>query len=104
MIHNLSYPRGGSVNDAIPQKPCSVKYASFDQAIKRMRRFSRGALLAKCAIESTFRLLPIHPEESLWLGFRFEGAYSIDKSIPIGCSAACAAFETFSAILDWASL
>lgn len=57
--------------------------------------------MAKCDIESSFRLLPIHPEEFLWLGLRFERAYSIDKSMLIGCSVACAAFESFSAILDW---
>ena len=34
LIHNLSHPRGTSVDDVIPQELCSVKYASLDFAIK----------------------------------------------------------------------
>lgn len=71
IIHNLSYPRGTSVNDATPQELCSVTYVSFDQAVKRIRGSGRGALLAKCDIESAFRLLPVHPEDFHWLGFKF---------------------------------
>ncbi|XP_077778975.1 uncharacterized protein LOC144326297 [Podarcis muralis] len=102
LIHNLSYPKGGFVNDAIPQELCTVKYASFDQAVKMIRQFGRGALLAKCDIESAFRLLPVHPADFRWLGFKFQGAYFIDKAMPMGCSVACAAFESFSTFLDWA--
>ncbi|XP_077787077.1 uncharacterized protein LOC144328297 [Podarcis muralis] len=102
MIHNLSYPKGSSVNDAIPQEMCTVKYSSFDQAVRLVRSFGSGAFLAKCDIESAFRLLPVHPEDHRWLGFKFQGAYFIDKAMPMGCSIACAAFETFSTFLEWA--
>lgn len=102
MIHNLSYPRGASVNNAIPQEMCTVKYASFDQAVTLVRGFGRGAFIAKCDIESTFRLLPVHPEDYRWLGFKFQDAYFIDKAMPMGCLIACAAFETFSTFLEWA--
>ncbi|XP_077790723.1 uncharacterized protein LOC144328926 [Podarcis muralis] len=102
MIHNLSYPKGSSVNDAIPHEMCTVKYSSFDQAVRLVRSFGSGAFLAKCDIESAFRLLPVHPEDHRWLGFKFQGAYFIDKAMPMGCSIACAAFETFSTFLEWA--
>ncbi|XP_077778992.1 uncharacterized protein LOC144326320 [Podarcis muralis] len=102
MIHNLSYPKGSSVNDAIPQEMCTVKYASFDQAVRLVRSFGRGAFMAKCDIESAFRLLPVHPEDYRWLGFKFQGAYFIDKAMPMGCSISCTAFETFSTFLEWA--
>ncbi|XP_077773920.1 uncharacterized protein LOC144325210 [Podarcis muralis] len=102
LIHNLSHPRGTSVNDAIPPELCSVKYASLDHAIKMIRKFGRAALLAKCDIESAFRLLPIHPEDFWLLGFRFEGKFYFDKAMPMGCSIACAAFESFSTFLEWA--
>nr|XP_034965330.1 uncharacterized protein LOC118082278 isoform X1 [Zootoca vivipara] len=102
LIHNLSHPKGFSVNDGIPQELCTVKYATFDQAIKLIRKFGKGALLAKCDIESAFRLLPVHPQDFRWLGFKFEGAYFVDKAMPMGCSVACSAFESFSTFLDWA--
>ncbi|XP_077783928.1 uncharacterized protein LOC144327573 [Podarcis muralis] len=102
LIHNLSHPAGTSVNDAIPPELCSVKYASLDQAIKMIRKFGPAALLAKCDIESAFRLLPVHPEDFWLLGFQFEGKYYFDKAMPMGCSIACAAFESFSTFLEWA--
>lgn len=102
LIHNLSHPNGTSVNDVIPPELCSVKYASLDHAIKMIRKFGPGALLAKCDIESAFRLLPIHPEDFWLLGFQFDGGFYFDKAMPMGCSVACAAFECFSSFLEWA--
>ncbi|XP_060127970.1 uncharacterized protein LOC132591759 [Zootoca vivipara] len=102
LIHNLSHPKGSSVNDMIPPELCSVKYASLDQAVEIVRKFGPGALLAKCDIESAFRLLPIHPSDFWLLGFQFEGAFYFDKAMPMGCSVACAAFESFSTFLEWA--
>lgn len=61
LIHHLSHPKGGSVNNAIDPALCTVSYASFDQAVLWVQRFGRGALMAKADIESAFRLLPVHP-------------------------------------------
>lgn len=33
LIHHLIFLQGGSVNDAIPEHLCLVKYTSFDQAV-----------------------------------------------------------------------
>ena len=67
-----------------------------------IRKFGPGAMLAKCDIESAFRLLPIHPQDFWLLGFQFNGAFYFDKAMPMGCSVACAAFEAFSTFLEWA--
>ncbi|XP_029441489.1 vomeronasal type-2 receptor 26-like [Rhinatrema bivittatum] len=32
LIHNLSFPEGGTVNDGIPRELCVVRYTSFDSA------------------------------------------------------------------------
>ncbi|KAJ1161876.1 hypothetical protein NDU88_002356 [Pleurodeles waltl] len=71
LIHNLSAPRGSSVNDAIDPQLCSVRYASVDNAVDKVRVLGRGALLAKTDIESAFRLLPVHPDDYHLLGFQF---------------------------------
>ncbi|XP_053143317.1 uncharacterized protein LOC128341176 isoform X1 [Hemicordylus capensis] len=102
LIHHLSFPHGSSVNDGIPDSLCSVKYTSFDQAIRVVRSCGKGALLAKCDIESAFRLLPVHPGDFNLLGFAFQGQYYIDRALPMGCSISCAAFEAFSSFLEWA--
>ena len=52
LILHLSYPDGGSVNDAIPQELCTICYTSFDEAVSIVRRCGVGAELAKCDIKS----------------------------------------------------
>lgn len=101
LIHHLSYPKGASVNDAIPGDLCSVRYTSFDQALGMVRRCGWAAELAKCDIKSAFRLLPVHPGDFNLLGFAFEGGFYVDRALPMGCSVSCAAFEAFSTFLEW---
>ena len=103
LIHHLSYPRGSSVNDYISPELCSVKYSSLDDAITNVRECGHGALMAKCDIQSAFRLLPVYPSDYCLLGFKFEGSWYVDKAMPMGCSIACAAFEKFSTFLEWAA-
>lgn len=76
LIHHLSYPEEASVNDWIPAHLCSVKYASLDHAVGVARRRGTDALMAKADIESTFRLLPMYPDDFCLLGFQF-GGFSI---------------------------
>ena len=68
LIHHLSFPKGGSVNDAIDPEACTVSYISFDAAVAWVRHYGRGALMAKSDIEAAFRLLPVHPDSFRLLG------------------------------------
>lgn len=63
LIHHLSYPEGASVNDRIQDKLCLVHYTFFDQVVSMVRGCGPGAIMAKVDIESTLRLLPVHPED-----------------------------------------
>lgn len=102
LIHHLSYLRGESVNDGIPEHLCSVRYTSLDEAVVIVRCCGVGAWMAKANIKSAFRLLPVHPSDFELLGFFFEGQYFMDRALPMGCSVSCAAFEKFSSFLEWA--
>lgn len=102
LIHNLSSPPGLSVNDKLDPELCTVRYTTFDAAIQKLQRLGEGALMAKADIEDAFCLLPVHPEDTRLLGFTFEGEFFIDLCMPMGCSIACAVFETFSRFLEWA--
>ncbi|KAM9323893.1 complement factor B-like [Gastrophryne carolinensis] len=62
LIHHLSFPKGGSVNDGIDRELSSVAYTSFDFALAMVREAGPGALMGKTDIEAAFRLLPVHPE------------------------------------------
>ncbi|XP_072286680.1 uncharacterized protein [Pyxicephalus adspersus] len=101
LIHHLLYPHGGTVNAAIDPELCSVSYASFDCALKWVRCYGKGALLAKADVETAFRLLPVHPESQRFLGCVWQGAFYVDRCLPMGCSLSCALFETFSSFLEW---
>ncbi|KAM9324594.1 uncharacterized protein PAF06_000661 [Gastrophryne carolinensis] len=101
LIHHLSFPRGGSVNDGIDKELSSVSYTSFDFALDMVREAGPAALLAKTDIESAFRLLPVHPDSLYLLGCFFEGGYYVDRCLPMGCSISCAYFEAFSSFLEW---
>ena len=47
LIHHLSYPKGSSVNDFIPDYCSTVKYASVGDAVKLLKRLEKGFLWPK---------------------------------------------------------
>ena len=82
------------------QRKCSVQYVSMDDAVELVRRARHGATMAKADIESTFRLLPVHPDSFHLLGFQLDGLYYFYKCLPMGCAISCAYFEAFSSFLE----
>ena len=101
MIHHLSWPEGASVNDFISREDARVQFASVDSAMFLLREFGLGAELAKCDIQSAFRLLPVHPLNFSLLGIQFDELLFVDKVLPMGCSVSRKLFETFSTFLQW---
>ena len=63
LIHDLSFPRGDSVNDAIAPEHASVQYARVDDAVAIIKQLGSGCFLAKTDIKSAFRILPIKPSD-----------------------------------------
>lgn len=58
--------------------------------------------MAKSDIEAAFWLLPVHPDSFRLLGCKWNGAYYVDRCLPMGCSISCALFETFISFFEWA--
>ena len=104
LIHHLSYPKGNSVNDAIPDYYSSVKYASVSDAITAIKAIGEGCFLAKTDIKSAFRIIPIHPADYSLLGMKFDNLYYFDRCLPMGLSSSCNIFEAFSTALEWLSV
>ncbi|XP_077977132.1 uncharacterized protein LOC144432735 [Glandiceps talaboti] len=104
LIHHLSYPAGSSVNDGIPHKFASVQYATVDRAIEIIKTLGRGCFLAKTDIRSAFRIIPVSPKVQHLLGLSWEGKFYYDRCLPMGCSASCQIFESFSTAMEWISL
>lgn len=101
LIHHLSYPKGSSINDHIPQEFSSVQYTKLDDAIKGIKMLSGSAYMAKSDLASAFRLIPLAPSEYHLFGIFWQGNYYFDRCLPFGCSSACNIFEKFSSALEW---
>ena len=84
LIHNLSYPDSGSVNDGIDKQLCIVQYTSFDHAVNLVVGAGKGALLAKADVKSAFRLLPVHPDDFCLLGIKLLDRFMSTKPYPWG--------------------
>ena len=104
LIHHLSYPKGSSVNDFIPDYCSTVKYASVGDATKLIKRLGRGCFMAKTDVKSAFRIIPIHPADYPLLGIRWDNLYYFDRTLAMGLSSSCAIFESFSTALEWLSI
>ena len=96
LIHDLSYPKGDSVNSAIPKEYTSVSYENIETVIHLVQQHGHNCLMTKSYIEDAFRLLPIHPDDHHLLDFTWEGKYYYDTCLPMGCSSSCQLFEKIS--------
>lgn len=101
MIHHLSYPEGGSVNDYIDPNLASVQYTSFDEAIALVQKLGRNCKLFKMDLKNAFRNLPVHPRDFHLLGFTFMENFYFDKALVFGASISCAIFERFARFLEF---
>ena len=101
LIHDLSYPKGNSVNSLIPQENSTVKYDGIDTVIQLGKQFGRHCKLSKCDIEDAFRIIPIHPSDYYLLGFTWNNYFYFDRCLPMGASSSCQIFEKFSCAIQW---
>ena len=101
MIHHLSFPKGTSLNDGIPDVETSVRYATVDDAIMLRKLAGLGCFLAKTDIKNAFRIIPINPADYHLLGIKWRKLYCYDRAMPTGCSSSCRTFEAFSTAVEW---
>ena len=101
LILDLSSPHGNSVNDAIQKDLCSLKYATVDQAVRRILCLGPGTLLAKIDIQHAFRNIPINPADRKYLGMSWKGRVYVDTVLPFGLRSAPKIFNAISDALEW---
>lgn len=101
LIHDLSFPKGHSVNSDIPIENSAVSYDSIDHIIRLVKINGYGALMAKTDIENAFRIIPISPSDYNLLGFTWNNLFYYDKCLPMGASSSCNTFEALSTALVW---
>lgn len=101
VIHDLSFPKGNSVNSSIPAEHTSVSYENIENVINLVQSQGHKALMVRADVENAFRLLPINPEFYHFLGFTWNGKFYYDTCLPMGLSSSCQLFEKFSTALHW---
>lgn len=88
LIVNLSTLEDGSVNDGISRELSSLCYVSVDDVIGSVRQLGKGALLAKMDIKQAYRNVPVHLQDRILLGMRWQEQVYVDAALPFGlCSA-----------------
>ena len=75
---DLSHPAGASVNDGIEPELCSLKYTSVDEAVELVLSSGSRAVMA---IESAYRIIPVHPDDRPLLGMKWRGHIYIDTAL-----------------------
>ena len=101
LITDLSYPEGRSVNDAIDKSICSLSYISVRDVANTAVALGRGALIAKTDIKAAYRLVPVQPQDRIWLGMRWKDQIYIDCMLPFGLRSAPKIFNAIADALEW---
>lgn len=101
LIHNLSFPHGGSVNDLIAREKGAVTYQTVDTVIESIVKVGPGCVLSKTDIQHAYKIIPVHGSDVPHLGLFWNEAYYCDLTLPMGCRTSCRIFESFSTALEW---
>lgn len=100
-IHHLSWPRGSSVNDGIPDSEASISYDMFDRAVADLVASGPGSLMIKLDLEQAFRHIPIRPADWPLLGYEWRGQLYYELFLMFGLRSAPYIFNLFSEALHW---
>ena len=82
---------------------CSLSYISVDDIASVVLQLGRGALLAKMNVQSAYRNVPVHPDDRILLGMKWEGQLFVDTALPFGLRSAPKTFTAVADGLEWAA-
>ena len=94
VVHNLSSPEGGSVNDYTTVHP--RKFSTVDQACTLMRPF---ACMAKVDLSKAYRSIPVAPRHWRTHVFEWDGVVYSDLRLPFGNAAAPGVFDCITQVI-----
>ena len=98
LILNLSAPVGASINDGIARLLCSLSYVTVDDIAAAVLALGQGSLLD---IKSAYRTVPVHPDDRLLLGMRWNDSLYIDTTLPFGLRSAPKIFCAIADMVEW---
>ena len=100
-IHHLSWPRGSSVNDGIPDHEASIVYEAFSCAVRDLIEAGPGSLFIKLDLEQAFRQIPVRREDWHLLGFQWGRHFYHEIALSFGLRSAPYIFNLFAEALHW---
>ena len=105
LIHDLSKPKGCSVNENIPDDTKTVHYCSVMEVADFLKSESDLGVdayyMAKVDLKDAYRCCPIRKEDWRYLGMQLEDKLFIDTCLPMGLGTSCRIFQTISDSLCW---
>ena len=101
LIVDLSSPCGGSVNDGISKEWCSLSYLFVDEVAAQVRRYGRGAMMAKFDLKAAYRNVPVHPDDRHLLGMGLQQQVFVDMALPFGLRSAPMIFSAVAEALAY---
>ena len=89
-IHDLAHPYDHrSVSSCIPDSHSSVKYHTLDELLEMALVIGNETWGARVDIKHAFRNQPIHFDDLFALGFKLDGKYFLNSSVPFGAASSC---------------
>ena len=111
IIHDLSWPPRGSVNDHNDPDLYCCAYASFDQAVSLMKKQGVGTLMAKLDLANAFKHILVCSKDwpllcSSWDISLLDGSvhrqYYVNLFLPFGLCSSPAIFNQYADALEFA--
>lgn len=93
LILDLSAPVGSSINDGIARDEFACQFTPFDQILRMITQFGRGAPIAKVDLKHAFRQCPVHPDDWPLLCYCWDGSFYVDLRLPFGLRSSPALFN-----------
>lgn len=100
-IHDLSYPRGRSVNTHIPEDYVPVHYPRLQDIMCHIASLGEGTTLNIADIKSAFKHVPVHPSDVPLLGFEWQGKYYFEATLPFGLRSSPGLYDQLAEALTW---
>ena len=101
LIVDLSAPSGASVNDGIDEHRCSLSYVTVWDAARAISERGLGTLLAKIDVKHAYRNIPVHPDDRVLMGMKWNGNLFIDTTLPFGLRSAPKIFNAVADAAEW---
>lgn len=101
LINHLSWPRGTSVNDGIPDSEAAIHYDTFERAVEDMISSGVGSLMAKLDLRDAFRHIPIRADDWRHMGLFWDDKFYYCIVLTFGLRSAPYIFNLFAEALHW---